>query len=196
MKILYGAIIFAVWSILIGFFVQPLAAYSTIIAALAAGIYVGYGSKSSDGLRNGAITGLVGGILSGIIVTYLPNYYSNIAGVPLKVYVSEWFTPVVGKFSLALPEFSIFIYLLSVGLVFGSIGGLTSSIKVFRGILLFSTLFILFILFGAIDNLAWNWGRSDWTWYMSFQHVLTNALDIQVAVAFAFIIIILYYVLE
>ncbi len=196
MKVLYGAIIFAVWSILIGFFVQPLATYSTIIAAFAAGIYVGYGKKSFDGLRNGAIAGLVGGILSGITVSYLPNYFSNVGGIPLKIYVSEWFTPIVGNFSLSLPQFSIFIYLLSVGLVFGSIGGLTSSIKIFRGILLFSTLFILFILFGAADNMAWNWGRSDWTWYMSFQHVLTNVIDIQVAIVFAFIIIILYYILE
>ena len=137
MKVLYGAIIFAVWSILIGFFVAPLAAYSTAIAAFAAGIYVGYGSKSFDGLVNGAIAGLTGGVLSGVIVSYLPNYFSNLGGVPLKVYVSEWFTPVVGKLSVALPEFSIFIYLTSVGLVFSSLGGFTSSIKLFRGILLF-----------------------------------------------------------
>jgi hypothetical protein len=196
MKILYGAIIFAIWSILIGFFVPPLAAYSTVIAAFAAGIYVGYGSKSFDGLRKGAIAGLVGGILSGVIVSYLPNYFANVGGIPLKVYVNEWFTPIIGEISLKLPEFSIFIYLLSVGLVFGSLGGLTSSIRLFRGILLFSTLFILFILYGAVDNMAWNWEKSGWTWYMSFQHVLTNVIDIQVAIVFAFIVIILYYVLE
>ena len=63
-----------------------------------------------------------------------------------------------------------------------------------RAILLFVTLFLLFILYGAVDNMAWNWG--NWPWYMSFQHVLTNEIDLIVAAVFSFFVTILYYILK
>jgi len=56
-------------------------------------------------------------------------------------------------------------------------------------------LFILYIFYGAIDNVAWNWGRTDWTWNMSISHVLNNRIDIFVAVVFAAFTTVLSYVL-
>ncbi len=194
-KILGGAIIYSVWSILIGFFVPMLAIYSTVIAALAAGIYVGYGNKILDGLKYGALTGLIGGILCGISVNYFSTYIYDIVGIPAEVYIGSWFTSSIGTIIPSVPSSTIF-YLPLAGLVFGGIGGVIGSIRLSRGILLFLTLFVLFILYGAIDNMAWNWGRPDWPWYMSFQHVLTNEIDIWVAVIFAFAVTILYYILE
>jgi len=195
MKVIYGAVLYAIWSVLIGFFVPMLAIYSTIIAALAAGIYVGYGNKILDGLKYGAITGLIGGIFCGLSVNHFSSYVYDLAGIQAEVYMNTWFTSSIGTFIPNLPN-SILVYLALVGLIFGGLGGTIGSIKMSRGILLFLTLFILFILYGAVDNMAWNWGRPDWPWYMSFQHVLTNEIDLWVAVVFAFVVTILYYILE
>ncbi len=171
-----------------------LAIYSTIIAGLAAGIYVGYGKKILDGLKYGTITGLIGGILCGITVSYFSSYIHEISGIQTEVYVGDWFTSMIGN--IPILQYSMLVYLSLVGLIFGGLGGMIGSIKMSRGILLFLTLFILFILYGAVDNMAWNWGRADWPWYMSFQHVLTNEIDLFVAVVFALIVTILYYILE
>jgi hypothetical protein len=48
---------------------------------------------------------------------------------------------------------------------------------------------------GAVDNAAWNILKPGWTWNMSFSHVLTNQIDLLVAVIFSLIVTILTYVM-
>jgi hypothetical protein len=189
-KIAYAAVIYMVWSVLIGFFVPLLTTWAAILAALAAGIYAGHKSKSHEGFTSGLLAGLAGGILGGTLMIYMPS----IAGVPLKVSTSEFLSPVVEFIDVNFPWVSN-LDLIIVGTIFGGIGGFIGSKEKLGKVFLFLTLFILYIFYGAIDNVAWNWGRSDWTWNMSISHVLTNRIDLFIAAVFAVITTILALIL-
>jgi len=190
-KIIYAAVIYGIWAILIGYFILDLAPYAAIVAALAAGIYAGHKTKPYTGMVNGFMAGLIGGIMIGIISIYVPN----IAGVPISVSVTSFLAPLVSSVSPTSSLFST-TALTIIGLLFGAIGGLMGALKQLRGVFLFLTLFILFILFGAVDNAAWNILEPGWTWNMSFSHVLTNKIDLFVAVVFSIIVTILAYLMN
>jgi len=81
-KIVYASIIYGVWVILIGYFVEEIAPYAAIIAALGAGIYVGLNTNALTWMANGFLAGLVGGIATGAISIYT----KNIAGIPISVF--------------------------------------------------------------------------------------------------------------
>jgi len=190
-RIITGAILYIFWAFLIGYFIKDLAPYAAVLAAFAAGIYASHKSRIHTGTANGIIAGLIGGIVGGI----LSNYTPSIAGIPLSVSVSSFLVPIVESVSNLIPSISI-ASLTVIGLVFGGLGGLMGSIKKLRGFFLFITLFLLFIFYGAVDNMAWNWEKADWTWNMSFSHVLTNQIDLLVAVAFAVIVTVLAHALN
>ncbi len=190
-RIIVGAIIYIFWAFLIGYFVNELAPYAAMLAALGAGIYASHKSKVYSGTINGFFAGLIGGILGGIISSYIPT----IGGIPLSVSVASFLIPVINSVSLTTSLFSL-VTLSIVGLIFGTFGGFIGSIKKLRGFFLFATMFLLFIFYGAIDNMVWNWGKPGWTWNMSFSHVLTNQIDLFVAIVFAAIITILAYILN
>ncbi len=81
-----------------------------------------------------------------------------------------------------------------VGLVFGSIGGLIGSREELKRIIMFLTLFTLFIFYAALDNVAWTWDRGDIR--SSISVVLTHYIDVSMAFAFAFLVMILAYVFK
>jgi len=189
-KIIFASLIYIIWAILISYFVPLIATWAAIIAALAAGIYVGYGSKAYDGLVGGVIAGLIGGLTTGVVSIYIPSFY----GIPTSVSVAG-FSPIIQLIETTVPFFSASV-LAIIGLVFGGIGGLLGSNEKLKSVFLFSILFTLFILYGAIDNMVWNWGRIGWTWNMSISHVLTNRIDLFVAVIFAIFVTILYNILK
>jgi hypothetical protein len=179
-KIVLSALIFIVWSVLIGYFVPMLEGWATIMAALTAGIYAGYRTKDDEGFENGLVAGFVGGIACGIIV----NTISSFAGIPVKVATSELLSPTVEMVESSFPWAST-LALIIIGIIFTGIGGIIGSKQKLGKVFLFFVLFLLFIFYGAIDNVAWNWGRTDWTWNMSVSHVLMNQIDLFVAVVFA-----------
>lgn len=190
-KIFYGSIIYGTWSILLGFFVLDLAPYAAIISALGAGIYVGRKCNTVTAITSGLLTGLVGGILTGILSMNI----NNIAGIPLSITVANFLSPIVSSIS---PSSILFptTALALIGLVFGGIGGLLGSIEKLRGIFLFLALFFLFIIYGAVDNAAWNLFKPGWTWNMSFSHVLTNQIDLFVAIVYSLGVTILIYIMN
>jgi hypothetical protein len=190
-KIAYAAVLYSVSVILIGFFVPELESYAAIIAALGAGVYAGYGCAKTAGTANGFVAGLIGGLITGAASLNM----SSIAGIPLSVSVTDFIAPAFSAFSFS-PEVFSFASLAIIGMLFGSIGGFFGSIRHLKPVFLFVTMFLLFILLGAVDNAAWNIATPGWTWNMSFSHVLTNQVDTVVAVVFAFIITIVTYLLR
>lgn len=188
-RIIPAAMIYIIWSVLIGYFVVYLIDWAVIVAALVAGIYAGFKTKAFEGLFNGFIAGLVGGIILGSISLYIPT----MAGIPLSVSIAGFLTPMISMFSTTLSWFSI-PTLAIVGSVFGAIGGLMGSLAQLRKIFLFLTLFTLFLFYAALDNLAWWWGRADWNWTISV--VLTHWIDNSVALAFALFVTILAHFLK
>jgi hypothetical protein len=179
-KVLIASSIYMIWSVLIGYFVPIIEGWATIMAALAAGIYVGYKSKSDEALQDGLIAGLAGGVVGGIIISLVPSF----AGIPLRVADPELLSPVIRMIELSFPWAST-LALILIGTIFGGVGGIMGCKERLGKVFLFFVLFLLFIFYGAIDNVAWNWGRTDWTWNMSVSHVLTNQIDLFVAVVFA-----------
>jgi hypothetical protein len=189
-KVIIASLIYAFWSFLIGYFVPEIAGWATIMAALAAGIYVGYKSDVGKSFDNGLLAGLLGGIFGAVIMNYTPS----LLGIPLKVATSEFLSPIAELIETSFPWVSE-LFLIVIGTIFGGIGGIIGSRKKLGKVFLFLTLFLLFIFYGAIDNVAWNWGRADWTWNMSISHVLTNRIDLFIAVVFAAFTTILAFVL-
>jgi len=189
-KIAYASIIYAIWSVLIGYLVPLIETWAAILAALVAGVYIGYGSKAFEGVSGGVIAGLIGGVVSGAIILRMPSF----AGIPLRVSTS-YLTPALGLIETTAPWLSN-VVLAATGIVFGGIGGLIGSRQKLGKVFLFLTLFVLFIFYGAIDNMVWNWGRTDWTWNMSISHVLTNRIDLFVAVVFAIFVTIMADILK
>jgi len=188
-KIIIGAIIYMVWSVLIGYFIIYLIPWAVIIAALVAGIYAGFKTKVFTGMVNGFMAGLVGGIVLGFVSLYTPTIY----GIPLSVSVAGFLTPMISMFSTTISWFAI-PTLAIVGSIFGTLGGLMGSITKLRKVFLFLTLFTLFLFYAALDNLAWWWGRASWEW--SISHVLTHWVDITVALIFAFFVVFLAHILK
>lgn len=189
-KIIIGTLIYVAWSFLIGFFVPVLETWASIIAALAAGIYVGYKSKGGEGFNDGLLTGLIGGIIGGILMSYIPSF----AGIPLKVSISELLSPALPFIQSSFP-WVLNLDLVVTGFVFGGIGGFIGSKKKLKYVLIFLTLFVLYIFYGAIDNVAWNLTTPNWTWNMSVSSVLTNRVDLFIAVVFAAVTTILAFIL-
>jgi len=190
-KIIYAAILYGVCSILIGYFVLDLAPYAALLAALGAGIYVGRRNKPLTAIASGFVAGLIGGLATGILSIYV----KNIAGIPLSVSVTNYLKPIIATVSPTSFLFPV-VALTLIGLFFGAIGGLMGSIEKLRGVFLLFTIFLLFILLGAVDNAAWNILKPGWTWEMSFSHVLTNKLDLFVAAVFAVIVTVLAYTMN
>ena len=190
-KIAYAAVIYSIAVILIGFFVPELEPYAAIIAVLGAGIYAGYGSRTMSGMANGFLAGLIGGLVTGVVSMSM----SDIAGIPISISIAEFIRPAISSIAPS-PIFISATILVVIGLLFGTIGGFLGSIRFLKPLLLFSTMFLLFILLGAIDNAAWNILTPGWTWKDSFSHVFHNEIDIVVAVIFAFIVTILTYVMN
>jgi hypothetical protein len=186
LRSLYGA-----WVILIGYFVEDLAPYAAIIAALAAGIYVGQKTHPLTGMASGFLAGLIGGVATGILSISVPN----VAGVPISVSVTNYVSPVITSIAPSASLFS-FTALTMIGLFFGLVGGLLGSIRQLRPVFLFFSMFLIFIFLGAVDNAAWNINTPNWTWVMSFSHVLTNEVDIWVALAFSLIVTVLTYLMN
>lgn len=190
-KIFYASVIYGVWVILIGYFVEDLAPYAAIIAALAAGIYVGQKTSPITGMASGFLAGLIGGIATG----FLSISVNNIAGVPISVSVTNYISPVITSIAPSASFFS-FTALTVIGIFFGLIGGFLGSIRLLRPVFLFFSMFLIFIFLGAVDNAAWNILTPNWTWVDSFFHVLNNEVDIWVAVVFSFIVTILTYLMN
>ena len=188
-KIIYAATIFMIWSVLIGYFVTYLIPWAVIIAALAAGIYVGFRNVKHIGITSGFIAGLLGGTFLGIVSIYTPT----IAGIPLSVSIASFLIPIIIIVTTAVPWFVI-PSLAIVGSIFGAIGGLIGSIGKLKNAFLFFILFTLFLFYAALDNLAWWWGRAEWNWTISV--VLTHWIDISIALVFAFSITVLYNILK
>lgn len=188
-KIIFAALIFVIWSVLIGYFIPSIATWATIIAAIAAGIYAGYGSKIHEGFSQGILAGLIGGILGGVLISYIPSFY----GIPLKVSTSEFLGSTMNLIEYSFPWISNLDLVIS-GIIFGGIGGFIGSKQELKYVLIFVTLFILYIFYGAIDNVAWNWQSPGWTWNMSISHVLTNRIDLFIAVVFSAMTTILAYI--
>ncbi len=188
-KVVMGALIYMIWSVLIGYFIVYLISWAVVIAALVAGIYAGFKTKTHKAVTNGLVAGLVGGITLGFVSLYTPTLY----GIPLSVSIAGFLTPLISIVSekiswIAIPTLAI------VGSLFGAIGGLLGSITQLRKIFLFLTLFTLFLFYLALDNVVWWWGRSSWDWSISL--VLTHWVDIVVSLAFSFFVVILAHVLK
>ena len=186
--IIYAIIVYVIFAILIGYFVPTLAPLADVFAALVAGIYVGRGDSTMQGITKGATVGVIGGLIIG----FLGIYVHNIAGIPITTPTVVFLLPVEGFTNVLYSPLVLGI----IGVIYGAIGGLLGSIKRLKSILLFFTLFALFLLYGAVDNVVWNWGTPDWTWQMSVNHVLTNRIDIAVAIAFALFVTFLAYFFE
>ena len=191
LRIFYASLLYSVCVILIGYFVPELEPYAAIIAAIGAGVYAGYGSKMKAGAYNGLIAGIIGGLITGFIAMNI----EKIAGIPISISFANFLQPIISTISLPTPLLSLAM-LIVIGFFFGMIGGFFGSIKYMKPIFLFSVMFFMFILLGAVDNAAWNIQTPNWTWSDSFSHVFHNRTDIIVALVFAFIITILTYVLN
>lgn len=189
-KIMIASILYIVWSVLIGFFLPMIATWATIMAAIAAGVYAGYKNKLHEGFTSGLLAGIIGGIVGGVLISYIPSFY----GIPVKITNSEFLGPTLNLIEASFP-WILNLDLVVTGMIFGGIGGFIGSREKLKFVFIFLTLFILYIFYGAIDNVAWNWGRYDWTWNMSVSHVLTNRIDLFIAVVFAAATTILAYVL-
>ena len=187
-KVILAAIIYAMWAVLIGYFIPVLSPLSAIIAAFVAGIYVARGEKTTDGMSNGMTAGVLGGLLLGVAGIYI----KNISGISLSVSTALFVVP---NELTSVPYLSGIILGIT-GLAFGGIGGIIGAGKKLGGVYLFLTLLVLFIFYGAIDNLVWNWGAPNWTWNQSISHVLTNRIDLGVAAGFAIAVTMLAYVLR
>ncbi len=185
LKVILGAIIFVTWFALVAYFLPIIASLSALIAALVTGVYVGRGKKTHDAINKGAMAGLMGGVLNGILGIYV----NSVAGIPLTVPTIEFILPYVVSTTLLYSPLALAI----IGVVYGAIGGFLGSIKHLKFVFLFFTLIGLFLLYGAIDNVVWNWGTPGWTWNMSVTHVLTNNIDISVAIGFALFITVAAY---
>lgn len=190
-KIIYGAVLYSVLVILIGFFVTDLEPYAAIIAATAMGVYAGYRLDMINGIASGLLTGLIGGIIAGIV----SSSTKEIAGIPISISITNYLAPVIESITPSSYLFSATV-LIVIGLVFGAFGGFMGSIKFLRPVFLFATMFFLLILLGAVDNAAWNIQTPNWTWMDSFSHVFQNEIDIAVAVVFAVVITVLTYVMN
>jgi hypothetical protein len=190
-KIFYASVIYGIWVIFIGYFVEELVPYAAIIAALGAGIYVGQKTKPVIGMASGFLAGLIGGVATG----FLSISVQNVAGIPISVSVANYISPVLTSIAPSASLFSL-TALTVIGLFFGLVGGLLGSIRQLRPVFLFSAMFLIFILLGAVDNAAWNILTPNWTWNMSFSHVLTNEVDIWVAVVFSLVVTVLNYLMN
>jgi hypothetical protein len=188
-KIVSAALIYVVWSVLIGYLIPMIAIWASVIAAIAAGIYVGRKNSFLDALTSGCLAGLLGGTIHSIITIYT----TSIAGIPLEVSAAAWLIPLLNSFKIPYQYFAIPALSLT-GLLFGSLGGFIGSIAKLKKIFLFLALFTLFVFYAALDNAAWWWGRADVRWSMSV--VLTHWIDVSVAFVFAFFVIILAHFLK
>ncbi len=188
-KIIFASLIYVIWSVLIGYFIPILAPWAAIISALVAGIYVGRKNNFFTALISGFLVGLIGGIIHGIVTTYT----TSISGIPLEVSMAAWLTPFLNLIKIPIQYFAL-PALAIVGLIFGSIGGIIGSREKMKRVIMFLTLFTLFIFYAALDNVAWWWGRAEIQWSISV--VLTHYIDISMALIFAFIVTILAYVLK
>ena len=186
-KIVIGALIYLIWSVLIGYFVIYLISWALVIAALVAGIYTGFRIKTSEALQNGFAAGFIGGIILGVVSLFVPSIY----GIPLSIPIIGFLIP----FNIPTTISWVVIPILSlVGAAFAMLGATLGSITKLRKLFLFLTLFTLFLFYAALDNVAWWWGRASWTW--SISHVLTHWVDITVSLGFAFFVIILAHILK
>lgn len=188
-KIIPAAMIYIVWSVLIGFLISYLVSWAVVIAAMIAGIYAGFKTSASKGIANGFLSGLIGGIILGSVSFFVPS----ISGVPLSLSISGFLTPMssmipVDAQIISIPALAI------IGSIFGSAGGLMGSVTQLRKIFLFLTLFTLFIFYAALDNVAWWWGKASWNWSMSL--VLTHWIDISIALVFALLVTMLAHFLK
>jgi len=190
-KIVIASLIYIIWSVLIGYFVPLIATWATIIAALAAGIYAGHKAKTGEGFSDGLLAGLIGGIVGSVIITYVPNFY----GIPMKISTSEFLGSTLELIQFSFP-WILNLDLVLIGSIFGGIGGFLGSKEKLKSVFLFLILFLLFIFFGGVDNAAWNIFKTNWSWNMSISHVLTNRIDLFVAVVFSAFITFLYYFLN
>ena len=188
-KIVFASLLYVIWSVLIGYFIPILASWAAIISALAAGIYVGRKDKAHTALISGFLAGLIGGMVHGVITTYT----TSISGIPLEVSMAAWLTPLLSVIKIPIQYFA-FPALAIVGLIFGTIGGLVGSREKMKRVIMFLTMFTLFLFYAALDNVAWWWGRREIQWSVSV--VLTHYIDISMALIFAFIVTILAYVLK
>jgi hypothetical protein len=125
-----------------------------------------------------------------VIVSYIPSFY----GIPVKVSTSEFLGPTLSLVEYNFP-WILNLDLVITGAVFGGIGGFIGSREKLKYVFIFLTLFILYIFYGAIDNVAWNWQSPGWTWNMSISHVLTNRIDLFIAVVFSAVTTILAFIL-
>ncbi|MFH0929538.1 MAG: DUF5518 domain-containing protein [Candidatus Aenigmatarchaeota archaeon] len=185
-KIVIGSLIYMVWSVLIGFLVAPLLSWALVVAALVAGIYAGFKVKSLDGAKNGFLVGIIGGLALGIVAMSVPTVY----GVSLSASIENSISP----FSISGIPFASVVMLAAIGAVFGMLGGLLGSLNQLRKIFLFLVLFTLFMMYLALDNVAWYLGRESVEWSMG--HVLTHWVDIAVSLGFAFAVVVLAHVLK
>ncbi len=188
-KIIFASLMYVIWAVLIGYFIPILAPWAAIISALVAGIYVGRKTDAHKALISGFLAGVIGGIIHGIITMYTTTIY----GIPLEISMAAWLTPLLNVIDIPIQYFA-FPALAIVGLVFGTVGGLIGSREEMKRVIMFLTLFTLFMFYAALDNVAWLWGRRDVQWSISI--VLTHYIDISIALIFAFIVTILAYVLK
>ncbi|MFH0929539.1 MAG: hypothetical protein V1818_04280 [Candidatus Aenigmatarchaeota archaeon] len=190
-KIVYGAALFSISVILIGYFVPELEPYAAIIAAFSVGVYAGYGSSLVYGMANGLIAGLAGGLATGLVSSSVKEVF----GIPISISITEHLAPLISSITPSSYLFSATM-LAVIGLLFGSVGGLLGTIRILKPGFLFAVMFFLFILLGAVDNAAWNIQTPNWTWTDSFSHVFHNEIDIIVAVIFAAFVTVLTYIMN
>lgn len=186
-KIFVGSLLYAAWSVLIGYILVQLIPWALIVAALVTGIYVGMNKGRSEGLITGLLTGLIGGSLLGISSIFVKTVYD----IQLSIPITGFLNPIFGSVSdplLVIPTAAV------IGLIFGSIGGFLGSISELKTLFLFLTLFTLFLFYTAFDNVAWFWGKEPWNW--SLAHVLTHWVDISVALVFSAFVTILSKILK
>jgi hypothetical protein len=188
-KIVFASLLYAIWAVLIGYLIPPLAIWASVISAIVAGIYVGRKNNISSAVVSGALAGLIGGIIYSIVTVYTTSIY----GIPLDVSIAAWLTPFLSLVKIPYQYFTIPTLSL-IGLLFGSIGGFFGSITKLKKIFLFLSLFTLFVFYAALDNVAWWWGRADVRWSMSV--VLTHWIDVSIAFVFAFLVTILAHYLK
>lgn len=190
-KIFYGAVLYSILVILIGYFVPELEPYAAIIAGLGVGVYAGYGSDAVHGMANGLLAGLLGGIASGIVSSSVKDVF----GIPISVSITGYLSPLISSITPSSYLFSATI-LIVIGFLFGLVGGFLGTIRILKPVFLFALMFFLFILLGAVDNAAWNIQTPNWTWMDSFEHVFHNEIDIIVAVIFAGFVTFLTYAMN